>query len=359
MRDDATKKARDAPIFSSSLGIRVCSCLLLRSKPDRSTPERSDSTSKTRGFREGFRGSRRERTGARASARARVLGMGCLSSKESKIPSSRKMTPRMTPGWGPRVVDRADEGKKICEGSRGRVWGGRRREARPIGRSFHEDIPSPVPVGERAEEARDTVEGRERVADVAGSDDELEAQLRAPSALAHRRCGRRGGAAAGRKKKKDKNRLTDLEDYDLGRRVRTTEEMLRKRASRGWRVEVMQKVFSDSSDGGCAGRAEPHPAVPLTGPGAGPLGSKPLSSARDLSSRARAPKSDWRRSRLWARLRAVGRRRAARRPRVGSFLAPVRRANSRPITPIEPEPVVRRVVTSRERNGTPPNPGCA
>ena len=249
----------------------------------------------------------------------------------------------------------ADEGKK--KSARDRAAGSGTGDAAkpvPIGRSFHEDIPSPGSgpanvLKKRVIPSRDANEG----ADVAGSDDELEAQLRAPSApspTAAAAAEEEAAAEAKRKKNKDKNRLTDLEDYDLeAEDPDTTEEMLRKRASRrAGESKVMQKVFGDiddfSDEDTPRGVLKPlTPRVPLTGPGAGPLGSKtPLFGTGPLVPGAGARKSGLAPlAPLGAPPAPLGGAAPLDAPAMGSFLAPVRRANSRPITPIEPEPVVR------------------
>ena len=264
----------------------------------------------------------------------------------------------------------ADEGKK--KSARDRAAGSGTGDAAkpvPIGRSFHEDIPSPGSgpanvLKKRVIPSRDANEG----ADVAGSDDELEAQLRAPSApspTAAAAAEEEAAAEAKRKKKKDKNRLTDLEDYDLeAEDPDTTEEMLRKRASRrAGESKVMQKVFGDiddfSDEDTPRGVLKPlTPRVPLTGPGAGPLGSKtPLFGTGPLVPGAGARKSGLAPlAPLGAPPAPLGGAAPLDAPAMGSFLAPVRRANSRPITPIEPEPVVREGgdLTRAERDAAEP-----
>ena len=264
----------------------------------------------------------------------------------------------------------ADEGKK--KSARDRAAGSGTGDAAkpvPIGRSFHEDVPSPGSgpanvLKKRVIPSRDANEG----ADVAGSDDELEAQLRAPSApspTAAAAAEEEAAAEAKRKKKKDKNRLTDLEDYDLeAEDPDTTEEMLRKRASRrAGESKVMQKVFGDiddfSDEDTPRGVLKPlTPRVPLTGPGAGPLGSKtPLFGTGPLVPGAGARKSGLAPlAPLGAPPAPLGGAAPLDAPAMGSFLAPVRRANSRPITPIEPEPIVREVsdLTRAERDAAEP-----
>ena len=264
----------------------------------------------------------------------------------------------------------ADEGKK--KSARDRAAGSGTGDAAkpvPIGRSFHEDVPSPGSgpanvLKKRVIPSRDANEG----ADVAGSDDELEAQLRAPSApspTAAAAAEEEAAAEAKRKKKKDKNRLTDLEDYDLeAEDPDTTEEMLRKRASRrAGESKVMQKVFGDiddfSDEDTPRGVLKPlTPRVPLTGPGAGPLGSKtPLFGTGPLVPGAGARKSGLAPlAPLGAPPAPLGGAAPLDAPAMGSFLAPVRRANSRPITPIGPEPVVREGgdLTRAERDAAEP-----
>jgi hypothetical protein len=297
--------------------------------------------------------------------------MGCLSSKESKDSVEPEDDSSDDPPAGDHgSLTGADEGKK--KSARDRAAGSGTGDAAkpvPIGRSFHEDIPSPGSgpanvLKKRVIPSRDANEG----ADVAGSDDELEAQLRAPSApspTAAAAAEEEAAAEAKRKKKKDKNRLTDLEDYDLeAEDPDTTEEMLRKRASRrAGESKVMQKVFGDiddfSDEDTPRGVLKPlTPRVPLTGPGAGPLGSKtPLFGTGPLVPGAGARKSGLAPlAPLGAPPAPLGGAAPLDAPAMGSFLAPVRRANSRPITPIEPEPVVREGgdLTRAERDAAEP-----
>jgi hypothetical protein len=183
------------------------------------------------------------------------------------------------------------------------------------------------------------------------SDDELEAQMRAPratpSGVPARAEADADAAAAKKKKKKDKNRLTDLEDYDLeGEDPETTEEMLRRKASKkAGDSRVMQKVFGDIDDisdddtprGGRLPALGPLGAGPLGGPAPG-FGGGPLVVGAGVRKPGLAPLAP-----LGARAPSP-----SDTPPMASFLAPVRRPAAAQITPGEPTPVYRRDDSARE-----------
>ena len=128
------------------------------------------------------------------------------------------------------------------------------RQAVPKARRFTEDGAF-VATGPRGVLTKRVVSTDGGVADAPlDSDDELEARMRAPrvtpSGSSRGSRGGRRAAAAKKKKKKDKSRLTDLEDYDLeGEDPETTEEMLRRKASKkAGDSRVLQKVFGDIDD---------------------------------------------------------------------------------------------------------------
>ena len=184
------------------------------------------------------------------------------------------------------------------------------------------------------------------------SDDELEAQIRAPRATpsgvpAGAEADADAAAAKKKKKKKDKNRLTDLEDYDLeGEDPETTEEMLRRKASKkAGDSRVMQKVFGDIDDisdddtprGGRLPALGPLGAGPLGGPAPG-FGGGPLVVGAGVRKPGLAPLAP-----LGARAPSP-----SDTPPMASFLAPVRRPAAAQITPGEPTPVYRRDEPARE-----------
>ena len=218
--------------------------------------------------------------------------MGCVSSKEVKDASVAGSNPSPAGDHGSLVDDEAREKSSASFTAPSSVSG----DSRPVpqARRFLDDGPSTssgLPPASRRSAPSVSAGG---LGDAPlDSDDELEAQMRAPprARAAPAEADDAADAEAARrekkaKKKRDKHRVTDLEAHDLeGEDPETRTEMLRRRASRRaaeTESAAMRRVFGDVddfSDGDFSPEGSPRKGEGSTAPMGGPLGEPLITGA--------------------------------------------------------------------------------
>lgn len=178
--------------------------------------------------------------------------MGCLSSKEVKDASVSTARAAPVGDHGSLVDEHGRNSSASSAPSNSASWGESR--PKPQSRRFLDDGPGGGGGMENVQRRR--ANGTAPVHGTYGSDDELEAQMHLGMSRVVQSTSEKDAAALEKerqerkaKKKRDKNRVTDLEAYDLETEdPETKTEMVRRRAERATQSRVMKKVFADVDD---------------------------------------------------------------------------------------------------------------